>query len=284
MRIYILAILFYCIISNVLFCQVTKEEDIIPRSPEAANLGVYGSVDISEYTGKPNIDILFHNIRSGDLNYPLKLYYDATGVRVNQEASWVGLGWEISAIAGISYIPKGGNDQNIVDTGTDEEWETLIDYINPNKIHPSVNQENFNFSPVCSYNALESSRTPATVIGSASSGLGALDLYNVTLPDLSFKFYLDRYTGEPKFYGERNNCKIVSTSTGFLVIDGNGIKYYFQDQEGGEFLQEISNWYLSEIRHPDGDYLLFKYESFGTISVAPALIEKKNIQCKWRSI
>jgi len=116
--------------NSLLFSQsALNPPDVIPRSPEAGSLGRYGDVEVGEYTGTPNISIPLHTIVSGNIKYPLTLQYNANAVKVNQEYTWVGLNWDLNAVAGIRYIPVGGNDQtdNLKQPWAD--WEKLIRYI-----------------------------------------------------------------------------------------------------------------------------------------------------------
>ena len=71
--------------------------NVVPVSPNATSLGIFGSVPVGHYTGVPNISIPLYEIQSGDLKVPIKLSYHASGVKLAQEASFVGLGWALNA-------------------------------------------------------------------------------------------------------------------------------------------------------------------------------------------
>src|SRR5690349_13255838 len=106
-----LLLIFICFFSLYATAQNTnntfKVPDIIPKSPEAASLGRYGEVPVGEYTGAANISIPLHTVKGGKLEFPINLTYNSTGIRVTQEATWVGLGWDLSAVGGITYEPVG---------------------------------------------------------------------------------------------------------------------------------------------------------------------------------
>ena len=74
--------------------QVNK---IVPPSPNASSLGIYGNIPVGHYTGVPNISIPIYEIKSGDFTLPIALSYHASGIKVAQEASSVGLGWVLNA-------------------------------------------------------------------------------------------------------------------------------------------------------------------------------------------
>ncbi|HEX6430989.1 MAG TPA: hypothetical protein VF008_25040, partial [Niastella sp.] len=70
---------------------------IIGPSPEPSRIARYGSYDVSYYTGKPQIRIPVYNIKTTDLEVPVNLTYEATGVRLDEMPSWTGTGWMLNA-------------------------------------------------------------------------------------------------------------------------------------------------------------------------------------------
>ena len=57
----------------------------------------YNLNPVNYYTGKPDITVPIYNIKAGNVNYPISLVYDAGGVKVDQIASNVGLGWNLTS-------------------------------------------------------------------------------------------------------------------------------------------------------------------------------------------
>lgn len=100
------------------FSQISPQgltpEMLLPKfnemSPEAASLGRYGAFQVSEYSGSPNIKIPLYTIHSGDISIPIELYYDASGIKVEQDATFVGLGWNLSYGGCINHIVCGEDD------------------------------------------------------------------------------------------------------------------------------------------------------------------------------
>ncbi|WP_340067296.1 hypothetical protein [Ascidiimonas aurantiaca] len=80
-----------------------------PKSPEVYAIEKYGNIPVSKYTGVPNISIPLFNINHGDIQVPLNLSYHSNGIRVSEESSWVGLGWNIN-MGMISQSTRGWND------------------------------------------------------------------------------------------------------------------------------------------------------------------------------
>lgn len=67
----------------------------IPSSPEAALFGRFGDVPVGGYTGTADISIPLYTIKVGSNEIPLTLRYHSSGIKVADEATWVGLGWDL---------------------------------------------------------------------------------------------------------------------------------------------------------------------------------------------
>jgi RHS repeat-associated protein len=70
--------------------------DVIPPSANAASLGKYGDISVSYYVGLPNTPLNLYTIQSKDLSLPISLSYHHSGIKVEEEASNVGLGFSIN--------------------------------------------------------------------------------------------------------------------------------------------------------------------------------------------
>ncbi len=80
---------------------------VIPPSPSIAALNRYSEVPVSYYNGIPNINIPIATLEGRELSVPINLSYHAGGHRVNEEATWVGLGWNLSAGGQITRTVRG---------------------------------------------------------------------------------------------------------------------------------------------------------------------------------
>lgn len=84
--------------------------DVVQPTPNAASLGKYGDVPVSNYTGIPSINIPIYSLSQGPLNHNVSLSYHAGGIRVEEMASRVGLGWTLQAGGSVSRIVNGTRD------------------------------------------------------------------------------------------------------------------------------------------------------------------------------
>jgi hypothetical protein len=70
---------------------------VIPPSPNASSLGKFVEVPVSLYTGIPQIGVPLHEITLGNIKIPVSLSYHAGGIKVNEIASNIGIGWALNA-------------------------------------------------------------------------------------------------------------------------------------------------------------------------------------------
>lgn len=107
----------FLVASQMLCAQPAKDFNITvpqftPKAPNVAALVSAIDVPVSLYTGIPDISIPLYEIDIDGLKLPLNLSYHASGIRVAQEASWVGLGWSLNAGGLVSRTIKCGDDFN----------------------------------------------------------------------------------------------------------------------------------------------------------------------------
>jgi tetratricopeptide (TPR) repeat protein len=86
-----------------------KAKQVVPPSPDAANLGKFGNVPVSLFTGSPQVSIPLVGLSA---RYPLNisLTYNNNGFKPGEPASWVGLGWTLNAGGVITRSALGNPD------------------------------------------------------------------------------------------------------------------------------------------------------------------------------
>ena len=118
-------------------------------SPEAYSMMQYEEIPVSLYTGIPDISVPLYNIRSNDWTLPIALSYHASGIKISQEASWVGLGWNLQAGGMISRSIRGKDDLNqfLTDTNPVPDADNIPNIflsfhaINGNILIPEMNKD-----------------------------------------------------------------------------------------------------------------------------------------------
>ena len=83
------------ILNSLVFIAIVQAQeapDIIPQSPNAYSLGKYGDIPVSYHTGVPEISIPIYSLTDKDVTTNISLSYHGSGIKVDEVASWVGLG------------------------------------------------------------------------------------------------------------------------------------------------------------------------------------------------
>ncbi len=80
---------------------------VIPANPEAASIGKYGDIPVGYFTGVPNIGIPLVSLSDGSLTIDARLSYHASGFRVSEMSSRVGLGWSLMAGGSVTRSVRG---------------------------------------------------------------------------------------------------------------------------------------------------------------------------------
>lgn len=96
---------------KVLFGQGTTPK-IRPSSPNVASLMKFTEVPVSTFNGTSNVSIPIYEINTGGISVPISISYHTGGIKVADEASWVGLGWALNAGGVISETVVGSQNKN----------------------------------------------------------------------------------------------------------------------------------------------------------------------------
>lgn len=108
----ILSLLIFIISNSYAQSSAVPSPNIISPSPTSSSLGKFGEIPVSLYTGTTNISIPIHTISNGSLKMPVNINYHTSGIKVGEEASWVGLGWSLNAGGVINRSIRGLSDLN----------------------------------------------------------------------------------------------------------------------------------------------------------------------------
>lgn len=73
-------------------------------TPNAASLAVFGQYPPSSFTGVPLISVPVYDFNFNGLSLPIRLNYNTNIVKPDINASWVGMGWDISAGGSINRV------------------------------------------------------------------------------------------------------------------------------------------------------------------------------------
>lgn len=255
--------------------QPYRPSNIIPPSPTAASLGKYGDIPVNLFNGTPNIVIPLYDIKTPSHSLAISLHYDATGTRVSQDASWVGLGWALNAGGVITRTIRGQDDFN----GHGYFFSQALPPSNPDntyQFNSGWQNDKFYFD-----NVLNGQMDPEP------------DVFSYNFNGFSGRFVLGKNAdGGLVFLDDKNNLQIkyLSTTGIWLITTGEGYKYYFSTPDYAQNYyrsglteltdltgvtnfnmdlgnQPITTWHLDSIVAPSAEKISFVYVKGKSLSL-----------------
>lgn len=227
-------------------------------TPEVASLGQYGNVGVSAYTGNPDIKIPLFNVSSGETSLPVFLYYDASGIKVTQEATFVGLGWNLSFGGCINHIVCGyddfSNPENKSYAYFKQNIKPYMIYQQPRFCRHCIASSFENFKK---YYIDEKSLDEWLLIKDIANGLHIPDIFQASFCGHNVSFVIDWETYKPIIIKSdgiqyKIDCNIQSKiqyPESICITDDHGITYQFTAFH--EFNHKDS-FYLTKIYRSDG--------------------------------
>lgn len=258
-----------CLILTLLTYSNAYNQKIVPPSPTAAGLGKYGDIPVSTYTGIPNISIPLYEIKEKNLNIPISLNYHASGIKIEEEASWVGLGWSLLAGGVITRSVRGLDDLAVLGSG---EYQTGY----PISPLPNAIDDNNDYIP-------QPGSTDWYYFASVcSKGVDSEpDIFYFNFAGHSGKFVFKPNQSPSDPYAvqllSQEKMKISFDNGIWHVTTADGTKYIFgttektktyagvvnpnstSDPGDPDAKTVISSWYLDKIIAPDGEHIDFTY-------------------------
>jgi YD repeat-containing protein len=242
-----------------------QQTNVIPPSPEAASVFKFTEVPVSAYSGLANVSIPLFEVKAGKLTIPVNLSYHGRGIRVEEIAPRVGIGWTLNYGGMISRQVRAGVDDMLHGYLTKDFYTNIF---TNNAVAGAVNQD---------YNSYGQDLDP--------------DLFMFDFPGGSGKFQFDQRDKEI-LQQKYSNIKILpifaeGILSGWIVTDKDGTKYYFgisKDQlrsAGDHNLGETNysvgftgaytllgtnqdlyytTWHLMDIETPEKEVVEFFYE------------------------
>jgi YD repeat-containing protein len=298
-------LIFICILGYILtnisnsYGQSISLPEITMPPPEAAGLSSQAVFDVSYYMGIANISIPIYTIKDKDLVLPITLDYTGSGgIQVSEEASWIGLGWNLNCTGVITRQVR-GKDDLLNQWFYPELSKKLPD-------DPSVNSNTRTRCDGTTYLETFSEEPPyahlpaddecvwvsghlldlmvdgvRTHIGLDSEGIPfydySSDIYNISIPGFSGQFMFDT-NNNPVFLkpnGNRIEWYKEETNIVWKMTNNRGVIYLFRNRSYTKTkslynsgysttgIDNISAWNLTEIISPNGDKITIEYDSFG---------------------
>jgi len=226
--------------------------NINASTPTTAALGQYGDLPVSLSSGVINISIPIHQISVPGLTIPISLDYHASGIKVDQVATQVGLGWVLNAGGMLSQSTTGKDDLG--------SWALpTSSFFAPNT--PTTYNEAYPGGSVTDYEWLKN----------------VLDNCEDTEPDSWSYNFIGRsgqfMEGDEGFISYPLDYFEIGGGVGLITLtDNQGIRYEFGEEDYG-FITNCSpslegcgwestsrGYYLTKVITPMKDTVYFEYE------------------------
>ncbi len=204
---------------------------VVSMSPNAAELAKYADYPVSYYNGIPNTSIPLYEVNVDGFKLPITLDYHASGIRVDQEATWVGLGWALNVGSRISRTINSAEDFHMV-------WDNNF----PNLIQGYCDAPDQDEALFTHYGQAGDTSCNYWPLGCSSYELfydPEPDIFYYSLPNMNGKFLLDKSRG-PVLFDKSHNLKIEFFrnvpglglgSVAFKITDSEGIQYIYNKWE-----------------------------------------------------
>lgn len=251
----------------------------IPTSPEVALLGRFGEIPVGYYTGTTEFSIPLYDIKEGNVSIPISLRYHSSGIKVEDEATWVGLGWDLSPGGEIIQEVRGKED--LLDTNLHQQMypqDYSVFKSNIGANYPisfsSATQTGCLHMTSCEPmaalgNCLENYHNPDSylIIDDLLRGEGQPDIYHYRFGEYTGKFYIHPETKEIVLIDKKQTILFehsnTATNEGWVAKTLDGNEYYFQDYESstGTNIYDFKGktFKLTRIKLSTGNNLFFEY-------------------------
>ena len=222
----ILVVLFVTLVSKTVSAQ-QKFNNYLPASPNAASLSASGGMGVNMSTGSANISIPIYTAKSGDLELPVTINYNAQGIKVNDLASAVGLGWALNAGGIISKQNLRGPDCGLTNIGRSlflSQFES-----NKNKFTLIADSAYQYSAPIPTIGDNMYDFLYRGVYGDKQS-----DLYSFNFMGYSGRFFLEGPSTAFVIPYQPLQVYFDARDSSFTLTTSNGVRYFFGKFEIGE--------------------------------------------------
>lgn len=256
------------------------------ETPNVASFNKYIDNPIGLYNGTPEVNVPLYTLKDGAIEIPITLRYNTSGIKVNEEADRVGLGWNLNVGGVITRQAVGGIDRQPIlgseSYNADKNFNAIIDIYDPDRDRKPTK---FITTP-WSHRMREAFdwflREPSMRLIQDEGRLSP-DVFYFSYPGGAGKFIIDQRNDslyileresdiriEPIFEKRYPPVAVTPDAKGivqFIITLPNGIAHYFDYfndvLSSGSDTRPLSETYvLVQTTYPNGQKVHYTYDSF----------------------
>lgn len=224
--------------------QVEYDLNVTAPSPNAAALGEYADVPVSLYTGTPNISIPIHTFQGKHLSVPISLSYHASGIKVDEIASNVGLGWALNAGGVITRTVYGLPDE--IGAGFQNQPSDLGSQSN---LLEAAARGQIDAQPDMFFFNFQGTSGKFIITNGGEIMVAPYQDMKIETGNLFESWTITTTDGIKYTFGGTGAIEITTSNSVNCASEQNPAK------------EEITSWYLKTIEHPNGEIITFSYLS-----------------------
>ncbi|GEN77505.1 hypothetical protein [Chryseobacterium hagamense] len=256
----------------------------VPTSPEVALLGRFGDIPVGHYTGTAEVSVPLYTLKVDNIEIPLALSYHTSGIKVADEATWVGLGWNFMPEGTITQEIRGreefvsGGDGFSNNGGYNvfkSHFATLYAQSQISRLQVGFNGYNSG-SMVITNPAVDDSDS---IINDLNGGKGQPDIFTYSFYGYSGKFFINpENSSEILFMESNDDVKFSRNSSGWVATTNKGDKFYFNTIESsrsagvGTSVDIAYTFKISKIILVSGKVINFYYQDETSYSQYPVQV------------
>jgi len=211
----------------------------VPSSPEAALISRFGDIPISYYTGTAGVSLPLYSIKEGGLEIPITLNYHGSGIKVADEATWVGLGWDLSPAGMIVQEVRGKKDEddsNLDQVQLPDNYNVFRAHLGPFQtgVYYMIGQTGDCLKTLPGYAICNTSSDAENILYRLQEGGGQPDIYTYNFDGLSGKFYIHPETHAIVLMDKKQDITFQRTSNGWTATTLDGNIFYFNVIESSQ--------------------------------------------------
>lgn len=234
-------------------------KSILPPSPTASSLGKYADWPVNLYTGVPSINVPLYELKGRKTSVPIALNYHASGIKVSEIASWVGLGFSLDAGGVITRSVMGLPDDNGGYLTIRKGYNNPGDLTSGNIPSPILNDSMYQFKSANGTVDSEPDYFAFNAMGKAYKFFFGGDGTVITQPASNVKITCNDVTSGQEIVWWKATLE-DGTQLFFGGANERMTNAQYGSSENGVFTV-ITAWYLDKIVTPEGEVITFTYKN-----------------------